>query len=358
MRFWSNKGDLFMINKNFLMAALFLILGSVAAPAVAQQVVINFDDILTPPPTETLILSPYQGLNWSNFYVVDGTAYPGTGYNNGRVSGNFVAFNGGQLAASTSSTTPFSFCSAYLTGAYNALQITVEGLVSGVVVSGYSQTVNVNTTGPTFVNFNFNNIDEVRFTPSNPTDGISLYFAMDDMAVVLGPSCSASADLVVTVADTPDPVTAGAGSVTYTVTVTNNGPSDASGVAVNIAETFPPGVTEGAGTPSPGTTWASPTWTVGALAAGASATLTLTVNVAASATAGTDVISVTATASGAEPDPNSANDTATASTTIQAQAQGGAANIPTLQEWALLLMGLLLGGLVWRQSRRKGRMSA
>ncbi|MDS4026071.1 MAG: IPTL-CTERM sorting domain-containing protein [Candidatus Contendobacter sp.] len=34
------------------------------------------------------------------------------------------------------------------------------------------------------------------------------------------------------------------------------------------------------------------------------------------------------------------------------------ANIPTLQEWALLLMGLLLGGLVWRQSQRNGRMSA
>jgi len=32
--------------------------------------------------------------------------------------------------------------------------------------------------------------------------------------------------------------------------------------------------------------------------------------------------------------------------------------IPTLSEWALLLMGLVLGGLVWRQSRRNGRMSA
>ncbi|MEZ5579043.1 MAG: hypothetical protein R3F40_06305 [Candidatus Competibacteraceae bacterium] len=36
-------------------------------------------------------------------------------------------------------------------------------------------------------------------------------------------------DLSVTVADVPDPVTAG-GSVAYTVTLTNNGPSDASGL--------------------------------------------------------------------------------------------------------------------------------
>jgi hypothetical protein len=34
-----------------------------------------------------------------------------------------------------------------------------------------------------------------------------------------------------------------------------------------------------------------------------------------------------------------------------------AAAIPTLQEWALLLMGLLLGGLVWRSARRNGRMA-
>lgn len=34
------------------------------------------------------------------------------------------------------------------------------------------------------------------------------------------------------------------------------------------------------------------------------------------------------------------------------------APIPTLQEWALALMGLLLGGLVWRRSQRKGDMAA
>ena len=162
-----------------------------------------------------------------------------------------------------------------------------------------------------------------------------------------------STDLSVTVADVPDPVTAG-GSVAYTVTLTNNGPSDASGVTVNIAETFPAGVTEGSGIPSVGT-WSSPTWTVGALAAGVSATLTLNVNVAANATDGTDVISVTATASGAETDGNPANNTATANTSIQARA---ATAIPTLHEWMLLLFGLLLGGLVWRQSRWTGRMSA
>ncbi len=162
-----------------------------------------------------------------------------------------------------------------------------------------------------------------------------------------------SADLSVTIADAPDPVISG-NSVAYTVTLTNNGPSDASGVTVNIAELFPAGVTEGSATPSAGT-WASPTWTVGALAASASVTLTLNVNVAASATPGIDVISVTATAAGAEADSNAANDAATARTSILMQT---AVDIPTLQEWALALMGLLLGGLVWRRSRRGGSMAA
>ncbi|MDS4030162.1 MAG: hypothetical protein RKO66_08810 [Candidatus Contendobacter sp.] len=72
----------------------------------------------------------------------------------------------------------------------------------------------------------------------------------------------------VTIADAPDPVILG-NSVAYTVTLTNSGPSDASGVTVNIAELFPAGTTEDSATPSVGT-WASPTWTVGTLAAGAS----------------------------------------------------------------------------------------
>src|SRR5262249_21574938 len=42
------------------------------------------------------------------------------------------------------------------------------------------------------------------------------------------------ADLAVTKADTPDPVTAG-NNLTYTISVTNNGPSDSQGVSVTDA---------------------------------------------------------------------------------------------------------------------------
>src|SRR5262249_7125362 len=65
-------------------------------------------------------------------------------------------------------------------------------------------------------------------------------------------AANASADLAVTKTDTPDPVVAGQ-SLTYTISVTNNGPSDAEGVT--LTDNFPPGLTfqganasQGAGT--------------------------------------------------------------------------------------------------------------
>lgn len=64
-------------------------------------------------------------------------------------------------------------------------------------------------------------------------------------------------------------------NVTYTVTVTNNGPAAASGVT--LTDSLPAGVTFVSSAASGSTTYSSGTgvWTVGALASGASATLTL-----------------------------------------------------------------------------------
>jgi uncharacterized repeat protein (TIGR01451 family) len=116
-----------------------------------------------------------------------------------------------------------------------------------------------------------------------------------------------SADLGITkTVDNPTP--AAGGTVTFTITVTNHGPNNATGVVVS--DPLPNGLSyvsdDGAGAYDPVNTGL---WTVGALANGASATLHIT------ATAdSTDPIDNIAEITAATPlDPNAANNRATAS---------------------------------------------
>lgn len=123
-------------------------------------------------------------------------------------------------------------------------------------------------------------------------------------------------DLVIFKADSPDPVVAGS-PLTYTLSVTNNGPSTATGVTV--VDTLPAGVTYQSATATQGTVSASGstvTASVGQLAGGASATVTILVNVAP-ATRGT--ITNTATVTGNETETNSANNQDDEPTTVGAQ---------------------------------------
>ncbi|MDO8567820.1 MAG: DUF11 domain-containing protein, partial [Dehalococcoidales bacterium] len=116
-------------------------------------------------------------------------------------------------------------------------------------------------------------------------------------------------DLAITKTDIPDPVTAGQ-NLTYTITVTNNGPSAATGVTV--CDTIPAQTTYSSNTTSQGT-YTVPTWNVGSLAGGASANMTLVVTVSGTATG---TITNTATVSGNEADHNQANNSATAETGV------------------------------------------
>ena len=129
-------------------------------------------------------------------------------------------------------------------------------------------------------------------------------------------------DLTVTKTESNDPVPV-PGTLTYLITVTNNGPSDASGVTLNETLTLPSGVTVVSITPSVGT-WADPVWTLGDLAAGDSATLTVVLNIDDTAEPGTDVIGDTVTVTGAnEPLINTDDDSDNEDTSIRRQNGGG-----------------------------------
>jgi len=116
----------------------------------------------------------------------------------------------------------------------------------------------------------------------------------EDDAVTECTTVHREVDLRLTKTESVDPVIAGSGpgNLTYVVTVTNLGPSDASGVEIGEVLTLPAGVTVESITPPLD---AAGTWLVGDLPAGDMATLTVVLTVSASAAAGTDVIGDTAT---------------------------------------------------------------
>ncbi len=120
------------------------------------------------------------------------------------------------------------------------------------------------------------------------------------------------ADLAVSLVDPPDPVGVGQ-DLTYTVTVTNNGPHDALGVV--LADMLPTGVTFVSAVPSQGTATQSGgvvTASLGSLTPGAFATVTIIVQPTITGTI-TNTVNVTSTSN----DPDPTNNTASESTLVE-----------------------------------------
>jgi uncharacterized repeat protein (TIGR01451 family) len=126
------------------------------------------------------------------------------------------------------------------------------------------------------------------------------------------------ADLGATITDAPDPATQG-GNITYTVTVTNAGPSSATGVTVTAP--VPANVTFVSGTATQGTCTLAAgiiTCAIGNMASGASVAATVIVTTTA---AGTVNASVSVTSPVLDPTP--ANNSASATTTVNAASGSG-----------------------------------
>ncbi len=136
---------------------------------------------------------------------------------------------------------------------------------------------------------------------SNPANNVAT------LNVPVGPST----DLAIGIADFPDPAVVSS-NVTYVVSVTNLGPSQATGISVS--QFLPVGVPVLSTNASLGTVSIANNalaWALGSLASGAKATLTIVVG---SVTNG--VLNTSATVSGDQPDPNTANNSASASTVV------------------------------------------
>jgi uncharacterized repeat protein (TIGR01451 family) len=137
------------------------------------------------------------------------------------------------------------------------------------------------------------------YTPSYTPTGVTL--------IVGDPG---SADVALTMIDSPDPATVN-GALIYGLTITNNGPGTAA--SVTVTDTLPATVTFVSATPSQGTCNGTTPVTcgLGTLPNGASATVLIFVTPTA-----LGQISNTATVTTSSDDPTAANNTATADTTV------------------------------------------
>ncbi|MBN2128922.1 MAG: PASTA domain-containing protein [Sedimentisphaerales bacterium] len=150
----------------------------------ASTRVLTFDDITS---AETAwIPGDYGGfLMWDTFVAGKARLWGGSGYHNGLVSGDYVAYNGNGNPAEISGPS-FNIIGAYFTAAWNdGLNIDIEGYRDGAQV--YTYTAVVDTSGPSWVQLDFANVDRVRFTSyggtHNPQFSLrGTQFAMDDMS--------------------------------------------------------------------------------------------------------------------------------------------------------------------------------
>ena len=170
---------------------------------------------------------------------------------------------------------------------------------------------------------------------TDPTPGNNSATDTDTLAL--------QADLAITNTDGVTSVTAG-GTVTYTIMASNAGPSSA--VGATVADTLPAALSGATWTcvgAGGGTCTAAGAGSISDtvnLPAGGSVTYTISATLSAAAT-GTLSNTATVAAPGGVTDPNPANNSATDTDTITVAAAAAQA-IPTLSEWALLLLSALV----------------
>jgi uncharacterized repeat protein (TIGR01451 family) len=175
--------------------------------------------------------------------------------------------------------------------------------VFNLLVGGTLTYTVTGTVDPAATGFLINTATVAGVTDPNPADN----------SATDGEPLEPQADLGVTKTDSADPVSPN-DPLSYTVTLTNAGPSDAT--AVTLTDALPAGVTFVSSSPGPPTctlAGATVTCNLGVLAAGGTGTVTINVTVNAGAAG---ILVNTATVAGGEPDPNASNNSGSAATAV------------------------------------------
>jgi uncharacterized repeat protein (TIGR01451 family) len=176
----------------------------------------------------------------------------------------------------------------------------------GTVPAGGSATITIAGTVPIAQTANLSNTATATSPTPDPVTG--------NNTTTISTPVAPSADLILTKTANPNPVTAG-GAVSYTVTISNNGASTATSVALtDVVPNQLNGVTVTSPTMTCSLASRTATCTLASLAPGNSAVVTITGNVPAGQVGA--LTANTATVTSATTDPNTANNTATVVTNV------------------------------------------
>ena len=141
----------------------------------ASATLLSFDDLPDivpvngPLPVDTF--TSYGGLNWENMNYTDPIEFNqrldnigNSGFENGLVSNNHVAFNSADTTAiiSTTSNQVINFVGCYLTGGWrDGLNIQVQGYKDDALL--YNDIVIVDSIMPTWFSFDYLSVDTISF---------------------------------------------------------------------------------------------------------------------------------------------------------------------------------------------------
>ena len=168
----------------------FALVLSLALASNANALLINFDDEDVHF-TLAAVPSGYNSYTWNNFFIVNGSNFPNTGYQIGTVSQANTAFNLAGTPAYISKSNFFNLNSGYFTAAWsNDLQLTVTGFTDeGGTNQKYISTYTLQTTAPSKIVFNWTGIKRILFNSSGGTDADAndgaggTHFALDNLFI-------------------------------------------------------------------------------------------------------------------------------------------------------------------------------
>jgi hypothetical protein len=144
-----------------------ILLFSAIAVGSANASVLTFDDLSGVAP----VANGYGGFNWNasanGIYSIDKSYIPGSGYDNGTVSGNTSVFNAWGTSGNTidlAGSGTFDFNGAYFTSAWDSQDISFQGWNDGSLLFS-STNFTIDTSTPLFIALNWMGID--RLTINN-----------------------------------------------------------------------------------------------------------------------------------------------------------------------------------------------